>query len=535
MKYAIDRYIVGTEKEVSAKEFDDIYIPNRRERFFCPECGEIVFFRNKGGKKPSQFYHQEKTEKTPECDKRVDGRSELSLSQRVGLPVYITRTKTNYYNLCIGFPAFSEKILDSELNGNCWICITDGVHHRDIQLNHTNFIENEITLVPINFIPDNEKNFKIKLSGNNDLYLEQIKRKLSDYADGFNTYGALFSYNENGGKKIRRGDSISTYKYYYAVVKFKYSMPSMQEIYSEVQGSFRIGSELFKVLKIEIRVSVEDKTSFNRISVFLKNYFGVWLLECLPELIPIWPPAVQRECLIPVDERTTLTCAVSSGNIKPDVYIYSDRNVQKKDIDYSENDVDIVKINVCSTPITLSVDRKYVGREVSIISKDLPTSHHKYQIHLKDKVGKVFSWEEITPDLFSKELFISSNAKIEMIIGTNQKFCKRIDIKEEITPLPVDKNCIELFFVTENAVVMHFLVKSNTVFNIDYKNYERLVSSANLGVMVPIPRWCVAMLDRFKRKHENEIYKLVLSSFCHGKIHLELLKQLWMMDSHKRK
>ena len=34
MKYAIDRNAVGTEKEVSANEFDDGYIPNSHKRFF---------------------------------------------------------------------------------------------------------------------------------------------------------------------------------------------------------------------------------------------------------------------------------------------------------------------------------------------------------------------------------------------------------------------------------------------------------------------------------------------------------------------
>lgn len=35
MKYAIDRYVVGTEKEVSANEFDGCGIPNSHKRFFA--------------------------------------------------------------------------------------------------------------------------------------------------------------------------------------------------------------------------------------------------------------------------------------------------------------------------------------------------------------------------------------------------------------------------------------------------------------------------------------------------------------------
>ena len=44
MKYAIDRYGVGLEKEVSADIFYNKYIPQKKDRFFCPECGERVFW-----------------------------------------------------------------------------------------------------------------------------------------------------------------------------------------------------------------------------------------------------------------------------------------------------------------------------------------------------------------------------------------------------------------------------------------------------------------------------------------------------------
>ncbi len=46
MKYAVDRYGVDLEKEVSA---DIFYIAQRDSRFFCPECGERVFWSSRGG------------------------------------------------------------------------------------------------------------------------------------------------------------------------------------------------------------------------------------------------------------------------------------------------------------------------------------------------------------------------------------------------------------------------------------------------------------------------------------------------------
>ncbi|WP_406038821.1 hypothetical protein [Succinimonas sp.] len=528
MKYAIDRYILGTEKEVDADEFNGINVPNRKERFFCPECGEKVFYRNKGGKQPSQFYHQKETERTPECDKRVDGRSELSLSQRVGLPVYITRTITKY-NLWIGFPALTGEILDVLSSQNCKIRITDGVHYHEVNVDHTHFIENETTLIPLNFIPKNKENYTIKIVGDNKQYVDLLKQKISDYADGFDEFGGLFSYNENGGKKIRRGDSISAYRYYYAIVKSKYSIANLKEIELDKQGNLKIGNESYTIWKIIIKVSVEDKAVFNYLCSFFKNNFGVWFLERVSELIPIWPPVIKRDCYIPVDSRTGLLCAVSSGNKNPCTYIYSEKGVQKKEIDYKINDVNIVKINICNKPVCLSVDRKYTGREISITSKDLPVSTHRYKIHIEDKNGKIFSIKELEKKIFTQELLFVTNAKCELSLETKSKKCRLIAIREEYTKIPPVIDCNEIFLLIEKAVIMQFKVNDIKVLNTDQEFFKNLVNSVNMGVLVPIPRWCISMVHRFKINNQNELYELITSSFVNGKIYSEMLKKLWQL------
>ena len=97
MKYAIDRFVnnrEGQEMEVSAA---DIYEqchggkPLRADtRFYCPECHERVFWHCRGGRLPDFFSHHAKTESSPECDKRVDGRSDLYIYERTGLPLYLS-------------------------------------------------------------------------------------------------------------------------------------------------------------------------------------------------------------------------------------------------------------------------------------------------------------------------------------------------------------------------------------------------------------------------------------------------------------
>lgn len=112
MRYAIDRLKLGVEIEVCADAFYGKYIPSRKSRFFCPECGETVYWRSKGGNQPNQFYHKNKTDFSAECDKRLDGNSELYLYERIGLPVFITCRRSGQFQLNIGFPALGENLLE---------------------------------------------------------------------------------------------------------------------------------------------------------------------------------------------------------------------------------------------------------------------------------------------------------------------------------------------------------------------------------------------------------------------------------------
>lgn len=201
MKYAIDRYGIGNEIEVNADDFDNQhYIPQRRTRFYCPECNEIVFFRAKGGSHPNQFYHKEKTDRTPECDKRVDGRSNLTISQRVGLPLFITQISTGNFQLNIGFPAISAKTLDNAAQFDCTVKMSSYQQCRTVKVNQTNFLSDNTTLIPIDFIPLYGRNYSISVVGKAQFF--DLQRKWSNYADGFESNGAIFSYSETGGKKF---------------------------------------------------------------------------------------------------------------------------------------------------------------------------------------------------------------------------------------------------------------------------------------------------------------------------------------------
>ena len=169
------------------------------------------------------------------------------------------------------------------------VCISGSERRRTILVDHVNFMENNITLVPIDFIPDSGKNFMVEMEP--DIRAVKLKKEWSDYAEGFWCEGAVFTYGETGGKKIRRGDSISPNRQYYVIAR-QFAPP--QEIYSKELGKIRLNRNSYHVYLMHIDVSVENIERYKYVKNYLLRHFGVWLLPTPPELIPLWPPMVEQ-------------------------------------------------------------------------------------------------------------------------------------------------------------------------------------------------------------------------------------------------
>ena len=107
--------------------------------------------------------------------------------ERIELPVYLTIRDVNQFSLMIGFPAVGEKSLAIAASQNIKVCIAQAEQYRKVSVNAVNFLEDDVTLLPINFIPYPGKNFGVTIEPVEAL---ELRKKWSDYADGF---GYLFT------------------------------------------------------------------------------------------------------------------------------------------------------------------------------------------------------------------------------------------------------------------------------------------------------------------------------------------------------
>ncbi len=527
MKYAIDRYGVGLEKEVSADIFYNKHIAQKNRRFFCPECGERVIWSSRGGPLPDKFSHYfshyKRTERTPECERRVDGYSELNLYERVGLPVFLTVKFGSQFCLNIGFPAIGERLLSEVAQHGIKVCISGSEHRRTILVDEVRFVEDNVTLVPVDFIPDSGKNFAIKIEP--DVQAVRLRKEWSDYAEGFWCGGAIFTYGETGGKKNRRDDSVSPDRQYYVIAR-QFSPP--QEIRSKELGMIRLNRESYHVYLIHIDVSVENIDRYKYVKNYLLRQFGIWLLPTPPELIPLWPPVAEQGVLIPIKGHTKVYCSVSSGNDEPKVFRYDGHEVSSLIVNSYEKGIHTVDFSVSSQEMILSVDRKYAGREIGFQAKEIMHPKFEYDFSIEKANGSLLEWKEVTRDSFSEIFAVNSNARMEMYIGCHDKVFRHVSIRESRQVVAALHNVAEVLFAVENGVLRYFQISAaNKAEGLKKKLTVDNIRKCSGGEHVPVPYWAENLLLVWRKEGFADIFEEVKRLIGNGKIPVGLLEILY--------
>lgn len=532
MRYAVDRYILGHEQEVAAKSFLPLsYIPGRKERFFCPECGEHVYFC---ASKEGHFSHYEREEGiTPECDKRVDGRSGLSLYERTGLSMHIVRDTSERYCLGISFPPLGRQTLDTATRQKVSIKIAAGEQKREFSVNAILFFADRSTLLPIDFLPPTGKNYTIEIQNANGI--ANIRQKWANYADGFEFGGGLFRWGDEGGRKVRRGDGVAPGKQYYVVTSKLYS-PPYPEIRTERIGFIRLKNGELTVSKLTINVSTKDANRYSLVNSYLKSRFGVWLLETAPELTTLWPPTVsQQDSQIPVAPAAKkLYCAVSSGNDTPNIYLYPETLTSP--LGASKNSV---ILPFYGSEIAASVDRKYIGRETFYRKSLQPVHTFSYEFSLEDSNGQMIDWETFTQISLSRVSTAKANAKMELIIGCKGHTYQHVPIRKDSTLMPRLEYPEDVHWaIQENdrySVFFYCRAKKNaSAAQLDETCVLAALKKNRYGPLIPVPVW-VAQLVRSCRKRENiELARFICNEVCGGKIQLGLLDALFSMKNYDK-
>ena len=356
MKTAIDCYARGKQKEANADDYSRqrIYSVGR---FICPECGEIVHLT--GSKYSNHFAHYKKTDRSAECDRRIDGVPTQSVYERLGLPIYLRKSIDGFFRLFMGFRRLPLKILEQAERNHVSFRIVGT--NQSYRVNRERFNSDGTTLIPLLHVPSNQSNYHIKYEP------ADCAKSVLDYwpseADGFYFEGALFSVSGLGGKKVRHGDNISTETEYYWIRRQSILPSFIPGISMNKVGQLKLKDTQYNVF-LGTFSSLLDDSSFSRLAKFLRESLRVNLLEKQPAFIPLWPPCLRTEDGYITSPSTKYIFGhIESGNEVPKMYVY--RGIKAIPDESIIND-EVTKVVLSSEETYINIDRKYVSSGVGI-------------------------------------------------------------------------------------------------------------------------------------------------------------------------
>lgn len=526
MLYAIDRYSEGKEKEVSAKSFSGIFIPNKNNRFYCPECGEKVFFRMCGGAHPDMFYHAKKTPVTPECERRVDGKSGLSLYERTGLPLFLT-VNGNACTLNLLFPPIGEKeLLDLGKNDSYVIVSTNFGEERKTPINGTIFYSDKETLLPLNFLPVTEDVYHIRyLNGS-----YALRKKWSDYAEGFSMGGAIFEGSDTGGRKIKRNGSIVVGEEYYLVSRT--FAPRFKEIKHEKISSMILSGQNYSVYKISVDIKEDNTQRYRTIAEYFQKVFRVGLLKKKPQLITLWPPIVETSDAVyaPINGEKKLYCVVSSGNEDPNVYEYKSIMANALRLEKEDSGISSLVLNVDEKK-TISVDRKYVGNEVTFIDSAIQKQKFAYEIEYFN--GDELVDKNMIDSLdFSSITRVESNSRLEIYFEFSNHTFQYVSVREKEKALPKTAKVYREYIVINNDLYKMYEkdIKNNSKY-IDEKKIISRLQQNNKGINITIPSKVSSLVNYLNKNGFYDVDSYIRLSLINNKmIRMGLVKELLKIE-----
>ena len=407
MKRAIDFYARGKQKEADADEYDrNSYYS--KERFICPECGEPVHITSR--KNRNYFAHFKKNEMSVECDRRVDGVPTESVYDRIGLPIYLRKNLSGYFELYMGFKALPIVLMNNAIRDSVSIKI-DGKN--TYKINKERFSCEVTTLIPIDYIPFLGMKYRIIYAPVNKSYA--ISQHWSDYADGFSYEGALFLKNEQGGKKIRHGDSVTTDCEYYWIRR-QTQLPSLlQGIDSKKCGKVILNGDTLNVFCVTFNSNISD-AEYNCLTRFLRDELKINLLEKQPEFVPIWPPMMKTEEGYVTSESTQNVYGhIVSGNENPRVYSY--QGIQKIP-DAIQIDSKFAKVILRDQYTLVNVDRKYASNGTLFVKKNRSITSYKNNI-FEVVASEIIPIHEVITIQDSEKVVFNSYQQADFILVRN--------------------------------------------------------------------------------------------------------------------
>lgn len=480
MDKAKENYNLGEVRIVNAEQIKKEYnktISYEDKKFFCSNCGEYVTYVNK--KKGKTFFrHIKETEETKACDLRIKSQQELSVYQKVGLPIYLKKNSNGNFSLFIGFYSINKNLMELSKIERASVTISGLKSNYNLSkkyfVDDNNFSCDITTLKQLNFL---SPKYNIGYSGLKDKSL--LVDKWGYEIEGISTNGALFKFEENGGRKIRINEEIIVDTDYLCISMDNSKFRRYSGITYEEVGSISIINGAYKVYKVRFSLRGWDNEA---ISEFCREIFKVSLVNKPSEIISMWPPTVNNGNKIEfVFEKNNLLLLKSSqSNAKAFIHrlkSYTEINLNKIDHNkYSFN------VSPSTLERAININDEYNSKYLLVSNYREKFKAFSNEIVIKDIEYNVIEKGKYNRLPLEKKVMIFSNSEIDIIHyrqGIPFKSCKIKDKENIISDLKHEDRLVAKIGSKKNIIIEFEKLKEKTIKKSinDLEIYKKLARS----------------------------------------------------------
>lgn len=378
MDRAIDNYSIGRQHEVSAEEIEKLKfgsISAATKRFVCVICGETVRFQCRGKTKKEYFAHLNDEDDKKFCEERIKSNGNYTIYECVGLPIYIKKTINNNFKLCIGFYNIDEKTLSYAENENMFVSVESKFGKAQetgkFFINNSNFSPNGINYKILDFVAER---YGIKYSSQSTERL--IGKRWGDFAEGILSGGALFTFDDSGGRKIRINEVITTGVDYLLMIQYRNYAPQIEGLDCQFYGEVEFKSYQCKLYKVLFN------TVNKRLSDFCRATLKVSLLYRQVSLFPIWPPCSKKDNMLSFFNNVKVGhFAVISDSEMPKIFNHSDNMPSPINVSKKHGSIYTVKVPIKNIVTPLTIDRNSSGG-ILLINNKLKVKAYKNSVKI---------------------------------------------------------------------------------------------------------------------------------------------------------
>lgn len=424
MDTAKEIFSIGRHRTITVEEAEQKFagtVGSGRERFICPECGEYVAFVRRYEYR-SYFKHGFSNETTKECDLRSISQNYQTIYERIGLPLYIRKNMDEEFELCVGFYTLDESIINKAEREKLKVTINPTERERGLSVSYfvdsNNYLSNATTLKKIDFL---SKEYSIHYS--QPQFESLLQLRWGRYIEGILNDGAIFTYNEYGGRKIRINEEITTDVDYLYLCLNEHLLNRQNGIIHEYCGSISLksrGRDLnCNIYKIVFKS--RNDAEFDKLYKYCRDHFKLSLLYEPSKLSAVWPPTIMSDNQISIFNKHQAMFILKGDETNANIFIHKGSEIEEVQGNKvgSHRLIMISVSNESKVVVTLNGKYNSVNSLVTQFNGTIKTYGNIAKV--QDRNGNILNSGEYTKLPHQKSIMIESESKCDVLLINNNR------------------------------------------------------------------------------------------------------------------